>query len=94
MALAFQDYEDQTYPRQVWTETVSGVVCRMYRRRYNLPPEGSSLIPAKGAVVELLDVTVEATALLKPRVFLDPVPEHTKQLGLQVTMTFYQPQAV
>lgn len=94
MALDFQDYEQPAR-----RERQSAKIGTIFRRVYHIPVGADSdLIPSRGTVVALRDVTLDDSDLLKPRVLNDPRRRKTQdgrsgQMVEEVSMTFIMPEA-
>ena len=88
-ALGFQDYE-----KPAKREKQSVRIGYVYRRTYDVPAGADSdLIPSRGDVVQLRDVTDAGSDLLRPRVMSDPQRRQMDSATIRVVMTFIQPVA-
>ncbi len=85
----FQDKEKRELRRQ--HEVRLG---QIFVRTYRLPADDAdTLIPARGDVVSLRDVTLDASDLLKPRVIQNPRRTTAKGGFVEVELVCLMPQA-
>lgn len=85
----FQDKEDRTRRRQQGIKIGQLIV-----RTYNIPADAiDTMLPSRGDVVALRDVTLDTSALLRPRVLHNPRRKRNEDGGYQVEITFIVPEA-
>lgn len=84
-----QDYEDRTRRQQRGIK-----IGQIFVRTYRVPADAAdTLIPARGTVVALQDVTLDASDLLRPRVMHNPRRKHAQGGFVEVEITFIMPEA-